>query len=322
MKTNDFAVQSTKIVKPPSTKKRRIGLEIWKHRTFYLFILPGVVWCIVFNYIPIFGLSVAFKDFNYVDGIMGSPWVGFKYFEQFFGYFQFNELIRNTIVISLLKLVVAFPVPIVLALMLNEVSLPRFKRTVQTISYLPHFVSWVIVVTLMQRLLTPDGGPLNELLSALGGAPGTYYLNEPRYFYFVIIFSHIFKTVGWSSIIYLAAIAGIDPQLYEAAKIDGAGKLRQIFYVTLPGILPIVIILLILETGNLMFAGYDQLYLLRSPGTAGIGTIIDMHVIEQGLKQGKFSYAAAVGLFQSAIGVVLVVTTNFISKRLNGNSLW
>lgn len=322
MKANEFVVQNSANVTPSSTGRRRLGKEIWKHRTFYLFILPGVAWVLLFNYVPIFGLLVAFKDYNYVDGILGSPFVGLKFFKQFFEYFQFHQLIRNTIVISLLKLIVLFPVPIVLALMLSEVTQPIFKKSVQTLSYLPHFVSWVVVATLAQRLLTPDGGPINDLLKLFGGGAETYYLNDPKYFYVVIALSHIFKTAGWSSIIYLAAIAGIDPQLYEAAKIDGAGKLKQIVHITLPSILPVVMILFILDIGNLMFAGYEQLYLLSSPGTASIGTIIDMHVIQEGLKQGNYSYATAVGLFQSAIGVVLVVATNFISKRINGNSLW
>lgn len=322
MKSNEVIVQNAASVRLPSNGRRRLGKEIWKHRTFYLFILPGIVWSLIFNYVPIASLVVAFKDFNYNDGIFGSPWVGFKFFEQFFSFFQFKDLIRNTIVISLLKLVLVFPVPIIFALMLNEAMLPRFKKTIQTLSYLPHFVSWVVIATLAQRMLTPEGGPLNDLLQLFGGEAGTYYLIEPKYFYLIVIITYIFKTAGWSSIIYLAAIAGIDPQLYEAAKMDGAGKLRQIMHITIPGIVPIAVLLLILEIGALMFAGYDQLYLFRSPGTASIGTIIDMHVIETGLKQGKYGYAAAVGLFQSVIGVVLVVSTNFISKKINGNSLW
>ncbi|MBW7459547.1 ABC transporter permease subunit, partial [Paenibacillus sepulcri] len=227
--------------------------RIWEHRIFYLFLLPVLVWFIIFSYTPLFGLVLAFKEFNYADGILGSPWAGLKYFEQFFDYYQAADIIRNTVVISLLKVIIGFPAPIILAVLINEVRKQWFKRYVQTIFYLPHFISWVVVVTLMQRLLTPSGGPVNEWITSIGSQP-VFFMGNVDWFYPLIISSYIWKSIGWNSIIYLAAIAGIDQQQYEAAKIDGASRFRQMWHVTLPGIRSITIILFILECGTLMTA--------------------------------------------------------------------
>jgi putative aldouronate transport system permease protein len=224
-------------------------------------------------------------------------------------------------VISVLKLLIGFPMPILLALMLNEIRVAKFKRTVQTISYLPHFISWVVVVTLMQRMLTPYGGPVNEFIASLGFDKITF-LGSVHYFYQVIVLSDIWKNVGWGAIIYLAAITGVNPQLYEAATIDGASRLRQIWHVTLPSIRPVMIIMFILACGNLMTVGYEQLLLLNTPSTASIGTVLDVYSIKAGLEQGRFSYSIAVGLFQGAIGFIFIVTANQISRKISDSSLW
>lgn len=303
------------------SKKKSIWFRIWQHRVFYLFLLPGIVWFFIFSYIPMYGITIAFKDFNFTQGILGSPWAGLKYFEQFFNYYQSGEIIRNTLVISLLKLLIGFPMPIILALMLNEIRITKFKRTVQTISYLPHFISWVVVVTLMQRMLTPYGGPVNEVIAAIGFDKITF-LGNLNYFYQVIILSDIWKGVGWGAIIYLAAIAGVDPQLYEAAKMDGANRFRQMWHVTLPSIRSVMVILFILACGGIMSVGYEQLLLLNTPATASIGTVLDVYVIKAGLEEGRFSYATAVGLFQGIIGLILIITANRISRKVNGTSLW
>ncbi len=303
------------------TNKKSIWFRIWQHRVFYLFLLPGIIWFFIFAYIPMYGITIAFKDFNFVKGILGSPWAGLKYFEQFFNYYQAGEIIRNTLIISLMKLLIGFPMPIILALMLNEVRVTKFKRTVQTISYLPHFISWVVVVTLLQRMLTPYGGPVNELLSTLG-VDKVQFLGNINYFYQVIIASDIWKGIGWGAIIYLAAISGVDPQLYEAAKIDGANRFRQIWHVTLPSIRGVMVLLFILACGGIMSAGYEQLLLLNTPATAKIGTVLDVYVIQAGLEQGRFSYATAVGLFQGIIGLILIITANQVSKKVNDTSLW
>jgi len=295
--------------------------RIWKHKVFYLFMLPGVVWFFIFSYVPLYGVQVAFRDFNFSGGFSGSPWAGLKYFNQFFDYYQSMDIIRNTIIISLMKLLIGFPMPIILAILLNEVRMVKFKKTVQTLSYLPYFVSWIVVVTLMQRLLTPYGGPVNDLLGGMGIDP-IQFLNNTSWFYQVVLGSDIWKNIGWNSIIYMAAIAGIDQQLYEAAKMDGAGRFRQIWHVTMPGIRNIAVILFILSVGSLMSAGYEQLLLLNGPATAAIGSVLDVHVISSGISQGRISYAAAVGLFQSLIALILIVTVNRIARKVSDVSLF
>jgi putative aldouronate transport system permease protein len=295
--------------------------RIWKHKIFYLFMVPGIVWFFLFSYVPLYGIQIAFRDFMYSGGFSGSPWAGLKYFRQFFDYYQSYELVRNTIVISMLKLLIGFSMPIILAILLNEVRNLKFKKTVQTLSYLPYFVSWIVVVTLMQRLLTPFGGPVNDLLASFG-MERIQFLYNTTWFYQIIVGSDIWKNIGWSSIIYIAAIAGIDQQLYEAAKIDGAGRFRQIWHVTLPGIRNIAVILFILSVGSLMSAGYEQLLLLSGPSTASIGNVLDVHVINSGITQGRISYAAAVGLFQSTIALILILIVNRLARKYSDVSLF
>ncbi|MCY9668656.1 ABC transporter permease subunit [Paenibacillus alginolyticus] len=301
--------------------KRLLWKRIWQHKVFYLFMLPGIIWFFIFSYVPLYGIQVAFRNFTFTGGFSGSPWAGLKYFRQFFDYYQATELVRNTIVISLSKLLIGFPMPIILAILLNEVRRVKFKKVVQTLSYLPYFVSWVVVVTLMQRLLTPYGGPLNDLLASLG-MERIQFLYNTTWFYPMILGSDVWKNIGWNSIIYMAAIAGIDQQLYEAAKIDGANRFRQMWHVTLPGIRNIAVILFILSVGGLMSAGYEQLLLLNGPATARIGSVLDVHVITSGISGGRLSYAAAVGLFQSIIGLVMILVVNRISKKYSDVSLF
>lgn len=297
--------------------------RIWRHKLFYLFMLPGIVWFFLFSYVPLYGIQVAFRDFRFSGGFTGSPWAGLKYFHQFFDYYQSSQLIRNTLLISGLKLLIGFAMPILLAILLNEVRSLKFKKTLQTLSYLPYFVSWVVVVTLMQRLLTPYGGPVNDLLLSSGALKDPIqFLNNTTWFYQIIVGSDVWKNIGWNSIIYMAAIAGIDQQLYEAAKIDGAGRFRQIWHVTLPGVRNIAVILFILATGSLMSAGYEQLLLLNGPATAAIGSVLDVHVISAGIGEGRLSYAAAVGLFQSFIALVLILTVNRLARKISDVSLF
>lgn len=301
--------------------KKSLWLRIWQHRLYYLFMLPGIIWFVVFSYIPMYGLTVAFKDFNFVGGITGSDWSGLKYFKEFFNFYQSWDIIRNTLTISLMKLLIGFPMPILLALFLNEVKVLKFKKTVQTISYLPHFISWVVVVTILQRMLTPYGGPINEMIASLG-FDKIQFLGNLHYFYQIIILSDIWKAVGFGAIIYLAAISGVDQQLYESAKMDGANRFRQMWHITLPSIRPVMVIMFLLACGGIMTVGYEQLLLLNTPATASIGTVLDVHVIQSGLEQGRLSYATAVGLFQGAIGVILIIIANSISKKVNDTSLW
>ncbi|WP_407673135.1 ABC transporter permease [Paenibacillus alkalitolerans] len=303
-------------------RRRRLWRKIVLHRYLYFMLLPCLLFFVVFSYIPMGGLLLAFKEYKFNAGILGSPWVGFKYFETFFNDYQSWTLIKNTLIISSMKLFLGLPFPIILALMFNEVRNKRFKGITQSISYLPHFLSWVIVIGLVQRVLAPDTGLLNQAVQLLGGAGDTFYMNEPEYFYSVMFWSHIWKGIGWDSIIYLAAIAGINPELYEAASIDGASKWRQIWHITLPGIRPTVIILFILSLGNILSAGFDQLYLLRMPGNMHLSDILDTYIIRVGLQGGQYGYATAVGLMQGLIGFLLVIVANRVSRRIGETSVW
>jgi len=285
-------------------------------------LLPCIVSFIVFSYIPMGGLLLAFKEYKFNAGILGSPWVGFKYFEKFFNDYQSGQLIRNTLIISCMKLFVGLPFPILLALMFNEIKNKWFKNIAQSISYLPHFLSWVVVIGLVQRVLAPNTGLLNEAIDYFGGDGSIFYMNDANYFYQIMFGSHIWKSIGWDSIIYLAAIAGINQDMYEAAKIDGASKWKEIWHITLPSITPTIVILFILSLGSILSAGFDQIYLLRMPGNMQLADILDTYVIRVGLQGGQYGYATAVGMMQGVIGLVLVVIANRISRKVSETSLW
>ena len=247
--------------------------------------------------------------------------MGFKHFSRLFGSYYFGNILGNTLKISLLKLLYGFPAPILLALLLNEVRQEKFKKVVQTISYLPHFLSMVVISGLLSMLLSTDGGPINKLLILVGKNP-IYFLGDPRYFVGVLVVSHVWQSVGWGSIIYLSAITGIDPQLYEAAMIDGAGRLRQVFHVTLPGIASVVSIMLIMTVGGIMNAGFEQIFSLYSPVVYSVADIIDTFVYREGIRELNYSYATAVGMFKSVVAMILVIATNFISHKLGQEGVW
>lgn len=296
--------------------------KIILHRYLYLMLLPCLVFFIIFSYIPMGGLMLAFKDYKFNAGILGSPWIGFKYFERFFNDYNSGMLIKNTLIISCMKLFLGLPFPIILALMFNEIRNRWFRNISQSIAYLPHFLSWVVVVGLTQRLLAPDTGLLNEWIASLGGDGSTFFMMDPDYFYQIMFGSHLWKSIGWDSIIYLAAIAGVNPDMYEAAKMDGASKWKELWHITLPSIRPTIMILFILSLGNILSAGFDQIYLLRTPGNMQLSDILDTYVIRVGLQGGQYGYATAVGLLQGVIGLVLVVVANRISKRVSETSVW
>ncbi|MRN54692.1 ABC transporter permease [Paenibacillus monticola] len=288
-----------------------------------LMVLPALLFIIVFSYIPMYGVLMAFQDYNLFKGFAGSPWVGFKHFEMFFKAPEFWTIIRNTIVISLLKLLIGFPAPIILALMLNEIKSRVFKRTVQTISYLPHFLSWVIVSGFVMSMLSTENGSVNMLLQKLSLIQDPVnFLSLPKYFWSILVTTGVWKEIGFSSIVYLAAIAGVDPHMHEAAAIDGASRLRQMFSITLPSILPVIIIFLILAVGNLLSAGFEDILLLGSnPVLRDVGDVIDTYVYRIGIQNNRYSYATAAGLFKSLIGVFLLVGANYAARK-SGNSLW
>jgi putative aldouronate transport system permease protein len=291
-----------------------LAVRIWEHRLVYLFMLPCAVSLLVFSYYPMYGATLAFKDYKYNLGILGSPWVGLKHFKAFVSSLEFWEVIRNTIVISGLKILFCFPAPILLALLLNELWLPRFKRAVQTMSYLPNFVSWVVVVSLMTVVFSPYGGIVNNIRERLG-LSSIFFLGEERFFYPLVVLSDIWKGAGWGSIIYLSALSGINPELYESAYLDGAGRLKCTWYITLPGIKTTIGIMFIFAIGGILNAGFDQILLLQQPANMLISEILDTFTLKTGLNYGKFEYASAIGLFKSAFSFALVLITNWAAKR-------
>lgn len=285
-------------------------------------IIPGIIWMIIFNYIPMYGITIAFKDYKITSSIFDAPWAGLKYFKQFFGHSQFWMIMRNTLGINGLKLLIGFPLPIIFAIQLNELRNERFKRVAQTISYLPYFISWVVLGGIMITWLS-ESGFINELFIKMGLIKeGIPFLakEELKYFWSISIISDIWKNLGWNSIIFLAAISGINQELYEAATIDGAGRWGKIRHVTLPGIRGTVSIMFILAVGNLMRSNFDQIMVLRNPLNRPASEVVDIFVYRMGIESGRYSFAAAAGLFNSVFSLGLLLIANKIVKRLSGSS--
>lgn len=295
--------------------------KIVKNRYLYLLFLPVFVWYILFCYVPMYGVIIAFKKFNIFTGIAQSPWAGFIYFEQFFKSVFFWRLIKNTLLISLYGLVFCFPAPILLALLFNELKDGPFKRTAQTISYLPHFVSTVIIVSMFVEFLSPRGGLINNLIALFGGER-VYFLGNPKYFRMLYTLMDIWRSVGWGTIIYLAALTGIDPALYEAAVLDGCGRFRQALNVTLPSIAPTIVIMFIFRVGQLLSVGSESILLMYNPAIYETADVISTYVYRRGLVDNQYSFAAAVGLFNAVIGMALISVTNAVSRRVSETSLW
>ena len=302
---------------------KNIQAKIKKHRSLYLFILPGLIISVLFHYLPIYGVSIAFKNFNPILGISGSNWVGLRYFTKLFQSIFFWRILENTLVINIMQLAIGFPAPIILALLLNEIKNVQFKRAAQTITYLPHFISWVIVGGFVVEMLSPNSGVIAMVSQALTGEKNeAFLLIQPQWFRWILVYSGIWKTVGWGSIIYIAAISGINPELYEAAIIDGSNRWQQVIHITLPSIAPTITILFILRVGQIMGTNFDQIYVLYSPNVYSTGDVISTYVFREGLGKGQYSYTTAIGLFQSVIGFVLMLISNTVSKRISSNSLW
>lgn len=311
----------TKTVSPLNVYRKTFIKKFMDSRILLLMILPAVIFYILFQYKPIWGILIAFKQYSIYKGFGASPWVGFRYFIQFFSSPDAFVIIRNTFLLSLYMLIWEFPMPILFALMLNEVANPKAKKLVQTISYMPHFISTVVVCSMVTMFLSPSTGIVNNLLDALG-YERIYFLSKDYLYRTIYIASGIWKETGFNSIIYLTAIAGIEIQLYESARIDGANKLRQILHVTLPCIAPTIVILFILNIGSLMNVGFDKSYLLQTPSTYGVSDVISTYVYRSGIKDGNFSYGTAIGLFNSVINIVFLVAANTLAKRAGETSLW
>ncbi|MDQ0089509.1 putative aldouronate transport system permease protein [Paenibacillus anaericanus] len=291
-----------------------------KYKMLYVMLLPAIFFLIIFSYIPMYGATIAFKDFWITKGILGSPWVGFEHFEKLFATDKFWQVFRNTIEINILRLIFGFPAPIILALLLNEVHHKYFKRTIQTIIYLPHFISWVTISGIIFSLLSNEGA-INKIIMLFGGE-SVNFLTSNSMFRPLLILSGIWKEVGWGTIIFLAALSGINPDLYEAATVDGANRFKQIIYITLPSLLPIISILLILNFGSMMTGGFDQVFNLYNTMVYESGDIIDTYVYRIGLTQGEYSMATAIGLFLNVINFVLLVVVNSASKKMSGQGIY
>jgi putative aldouronate transport system permease protein len=289
--------------------------------TLYLFLLPAIIYYLVFRYAPMYGALIAFQDFNPFRGMAESPWVGFKHFKDFFGGVYFFRLLRNTVLLSIYGLIFGFPMPIVFALLLNEVRSKKLRAMVQTISYLPHFVSTVILCGLIVQFLTPNTGLIARIIENFTGVPSNL-LEDSRWFRTVYILSGIWQGVGWGSIIYFAALTSINPSLYEAADIDGASRIQKMKHISLPGLVPTMVTLLILDLGRILNIGFEKVILLYRSSTYETADIISTYVYRSGLISQQYSFAAAVGLFNSVVGLILVVLSNYISRRVAHQSLW
>jgi putative aldouronate transport system permease protein len=302
------------------TRPQRIRRELARNRSVYLMLAPVLAYFIVFQYVPMLGAVIAFKDFNPATGIQGSPWVGLDWFRQFFDSLFVGRVIANTILINVYDVLVGFPAPIVLALLLNELTSTRFRQFVQTVTYLPHFISVVVVSGMLLDFLARDG-VVGQIVASFGGTPQAV-MSDPDWFRTVYVGSEIWQSVGWGSIIYLAALAGINPTLYEAARIDGANRWQRLRHITLPGILPIIATLLVLRLGQMMTVGFEKIILLYNPATYETADVISTYVYRHGILDANYSYAAAVGLFNSAVAMVLLVVANKLSRRWSGTSIW
>lgn len=314
MKAQRVVAQTHKLTREQRWKK------IKKCKYLYIIMVIPMIYYILFHYMPMYGVIVAFKDYNIVKGVMGSPWAGFKHFQKFLTDPYFWKLVRNTLLLNIYGLVWGFPIPIILALLLNELKGGRFKRLVQTVSYLPHFISTVVVCGMVVNFLSYDG-ILNQLVEAFGGGR-IQWLMDPKYFRTIFTASGIWQTAGWTSIIYLSALTGVDQEVVEAAMIDGANRWNRIRHVTLPAISATISTMLIMNLGKLMNLGYEKVLLLYNGSTYETADVISTYVYRRGILSNDFSYATAVGLFQSVIGVILLITANKVSKKISETSLW
>ncbi|TBL74549.1 ABC transporter permease [Paenibacillus thalictri] len=299
-------------------QKHRPLLKYWD---LYIMLVPALVFLLVFKYTPMYGVVIAFKDYNIIQGVMKSPWVGLQHFRELFAFDEFPKVVRNTLMISLMKLCLGFPAPIVLALLLNELRIAVFKRSVQTITYLPHFISWVVIGGLAVDLLSPNSGIVNKLIQLFGFEP-VFFMSDEKLFRWILVFSDIWKEAGWGAIIYLAALLGINEELFQSATVDGAGRLKQIWHIALPGIRSTIIVLLLLRLGNVLEAGFEQVLAMYNPTVYEVADIIDTYVFRVGLGTMQFGLTTAAGLFKSVIGCVLLVAANFLARKMGEDGIF
>ena len=299
---------------------KRLMIDLSKNKILYLMVLPTIIFYFVFAYVPMYGVLIAFKDFNASLGILKSPWAGLKHFKDFFESVYFGRVMTNTIRISLTNLLFGFPAPIIFALVLNEIRSKRAVKTIQTFSYIPHFISLVVICGMIKQF-TNDNGFINDIIEFFGGERVSM-LNQPSYFVPLYVISGIWQDMGWTSIIYVSALLSIDNSLYEAATIDGAGRFRQIIHVSLPGIMPTIITMLLMQVGNILNVGYEKIILMYNPATYKTADVISTFVYRKGLLEFNLSFSTAVGLFNSVINFCILVLANKVTKRVVGTSLW
>jgi putative aldouronate transport system permease protein len=308
----------TTLHKKPKTLLRK---RIWQSRELYLLLALPLIWYLIFRYLPLYGIQIAFRDYRTARGFFGSEWVGLKHFARFFNSFYFDRVVGNTLVINVVMLLVGFPTPILLALMLNELTNQRYKKILQNVTYVPHFLSAVVVVSILQLIFNPNTGVYNLILKGLGFGTTNYFANtaafKPMY-----ILSGLWENMGWDSILYIAALAGIDPALYEAATIDGATRLQKIRFISIPSIMGTITIMMLLRCGQIMNIGYEKVLLMQNSLNMASSDVISTYVYREGILQGNYSYSTAINLFNSGCNIILLCVANFLARRTGGTSLW
>ena len=316
-------LRGTNGVTAPLTTSRGAGLAdyLWRGRNLYLMLVPAAIYYAVFHYVPMYGIVIAFKEFSFRRGILGSPWIGFDNFRYLLQLDDFYRVLWNSVYLNSLRLVYGFPAPILLALMLNEINRLRTKRILQTVIYLPHFLSWVVLGGIMVNFLSPSWGLVNLVIRDLGLEP-VFFMGRSIYFRPMVVISSIWKEAGWGTIIYFAAIASVSPELYEAALMDGANRLTRMIHITVPAILPTIVILLILRIGNMMNNGFEQLLVLQNAANLGVSEVFETYVYRVGLLSGRYSFGAAVGVFTSVVNFGFLIAANMLSKKFSGSGIW
>lgn len=292
-----------------------------RKKYLYIMMIPGVFYFLIFHYVPMYGVLIAFKDFSFKKGILGSDWIGLENFRYMFQLDNFYTVFKNSISLSLLRIVFTFPIPILLALLMNDIKNARYQKFLQTLFYLPHFVSWVVIGSILVNFLSPVNGVINNIIRMLGGEP-IFFLAENKYFSPIVVITSIWKDAGWGTIIYLAAITGISGEMYEAAKIDGANKIKCLLYITLPCIKSTIVTMLILRLGSIMNNGFEQIFILQNARNLGVSEVFETYTYRLGLLNGRYSFATTVGLFTSVVGIIFLLASNMISKKLGEEGLW
>lgn len=313
-------VGSKKDLLTTEKKNKSFSKHLKKYWQLYLMVIPGFIFFIMIKYVPMLGITLAFKDYQIFNGFFESPWVGLKHFADFFKYPNFWRVFSNTLIIGVMKIVLTFPFPIILAILMNELRNVHYKKAVQTVFYIPHFFSWVIIAGLTFDLLSGTG-IVNSIITFFGGEP-ILFMQQSKYFRWILVLTHMWRNGGWGTIVILAAIAGINPSLYESACVDGANRIQQIFKITLPLLMPTIVILFLLQMGRFLDVGFDHVFNLLTPMTYSVGDIIDTYVYRIGILEGQYSPATAIGLFQSVIGFIFVFTFNRLSKKVTGGGIW